>query len=252
MLRVPRPQTGRWRLVSAQWAPRNRAQQLTEGALARCCLACHDKARAGHAALLAAIGRGEVAGRLHPRYGWATRWHTRDGRPHATAGRGGDQGRNVTKTVSALAERGLAVRSRCPGLDGDYPYAITEAGLAALQDAQAGQRRPAGRPDGLPANRDGSLSRRRTSEEEKRDAGVMTTPQRAEHDRLRSLDHPRPATRIRERLPDDEWTTVPAAAADPSWPSDVQAGVAAAARRPSALSRVLPGLPSGSRQSARR
>ena len=65
----------------------------------------------------------------------------------------------------------------------------------------------------------------------------MTTPQRAEHDHLRSLDHPRPATRIRERLPDDEWTTVPAAAADPSWPSDVQAGVAAAARRPSALSR---------------
>lgn len=37
MLRVPRPQAGRWRLVSAQWAPRDRVQQLTEGAIARCC-----------------------------------------------------------------------------------------------------------------------------------------------------------------------------------------------------------------------
>jgi len=43
---------------------------------------------------------------------------------------------------------------------------------------------PPGRADGLPTNRDGSLSRSRTTDEEKEKAGVMTAAQLAEHTAL--------------------------------------------------------------------
>jgi len=257
VLGLGKPRAGRWRFVCADWAPRSLAQEPTEKALASDCPACTDKARAGYADLLAAIERGEVADRRHPQHGLAARWHTRDGRPNVTSGRGGEQGRNVTAAMLALVERGLAVRSHHPRPNGDYPYEITGAGMAVLQEARAGVRRPAGRADGLPANRDGSLSRSRTTDEEKRDAGVQTTPQRLEHELLRALDHPRPATRVRGPLPDDDWTVIPAVAADPSWPSGIRVGVAAAARRPArpagrrGLSRDVPALPRGSRQPAK-
>ena len=39
--------------------------------------------------LLAAIGRGEVAHRYHYACGWAARWHTLNGRPLRSSGRGG-------------------------------------------------------------------------------------------------------------------------------------------------------------------
>lgn len=257
-LELPRPRAGGWRLITAHWAPRHLAGQLAGEVLEEKCTACHpqDTSRAGHLATLAAISRGEVAYRCHPRHGWAVRWHTRDGQPLVTAGRGGDQGRNVTAAAAVLVERGLAAQAPLYGPDGSCPFTITAAGLAALESARAGRRRPGGRPDGLPANRDGSLSRSRTTDEEKQAAGVQTTRQKLEHGLLRALDHPRPAERVTGRLPDDQWTVVPALAADPSWASGVRDGIAAAARRPAgppgrrALSRGGAALPAVRRPSA--
>jgi len=53
------------------------------------------------------------------------------------------------------------------------------------EDDDGGAAESAARADGLPTNRDGSLSRSRTSDEEKAAAGVMTSAQLAEHNALR-------------------------------------------------------------------
>jgi len=241
-LQVAEPRGGTWRLVSAGWGSRDRARQLTGRAAAHRCPACTPpRAQPRPAELLDAIDRGEVAGRFHPRYGWAARWHTLHGRPLTTTGDGGKLGRNVTAAAAALVRRGLAEFAGDPGQHTDRAYRITQAGRDALQAAQVPRRPPAGRPDGLPANRDGSLSRSRTTDEQKQAAGVMTRPQLAEHTALRKHDHPRSAERISGSLPDDQWTApaadpeqpAPAAAAiaDPSWPYTVRQGIAAA-RRP--------------------
>lgn len=67
------------------------------------------------------------------------------------------------------------------------------------------------REDGLPTNRDGSLSRSQTSDDEKEAAGVMTSTQAKEHSRLRKLDNPRAAERSHGAPPaDDPWTGQPA------------------------------------------
>jgi hypothetical protein len=57
-------------------------------------------------------------------------------------------------------------------------------------DAQAAER-----ADGLPVNRDGSLARSQVTDEQRDQAGVMTSGQAREHGQLRKLDHPRPADR---------------------------------------------------------
>ncbi len=241
VLQVAEQPGGRWRLVSAEWGARDRATQLAGRAAAHRCPACNPP-RVLAAELLAAIERGEVADRFHPRYGWAARWHTLHGRPLTTTREGGKLGRNVTAAMAALAMRGLAEVADDPGQHADRAYRLTQAGRDALRAAQAPRRPPARRPDGLPANRDGSLSRSRTTDEQKQAAGVMTRPQQKEHTALRDLDYPRPAERIRGPLPDDRWTApaarqeqpVPAAAAieDRSWPFTVRQGIAAAGRRP--------------------
>jgi hypothetical protein len=77
--------------------------------------------------------------------------------------------------------------------------AIIAVGAADARKGIASQEevrnRQAERDDGLPVNRDGSLSRSRTTDEQKAAAGVMTSTQQAEHSKLRKLDHPRPAER---------------------------------------------------------
>jgi hypothetical protein len=84
----------------------------------------------------------------------------------------------------------------------------SKAGVASRQEVKA---RRGERDDGLPVNRDGSLSRSRTSDEEKEAAGVMTSAQHAEHT---ALQRPDPAPGKRPRLsaadPDDPWADQPA------------------------------------------
>ena len=77
----------------------------------------------------------------------------------------------------------------------------TKRGIASRQEV-AGARE---RADGLPVNRDGSLSRSRTTDEEKAAAGVMTSGQLAEHTALqpKRADQGKPAGRL-AAVPDDD------------------------------------------------
>jgi hypothetical protein len=59
----------------------------------------------------------------------------------------------------------------------------SKRGVASRQEVEA---RRAEREDGLPTNADGSLSRSRTTDEQKAAAGVMTAAQQAEHSALRA------------------------------------------------------------------
>ena len=83
----------------------------------------------------------------------------------------------------------------------------SKRGIASREEVR---NRQAERDDGLPVNRDGSLSRSRTSDEEKDAAGVMTSAQHAEHTQLAK---PPPNREPAERLPstpaDDPWQTNP-------------------------------------------
>ncbi len=83
----------------------------------------------------------------------------------------------------------------------------TKRGVASRQEVAA---RRAERDDGLPVNRDGSLSRSRTTDEEKDGAGVMTSGQHAEHSALqpKRAEQP-PAERLRSVPADDEWYAPP-------------------------------------------
>jgi len=231
-LGLPKPRGGTWRLVRAERGIPARAQ-LTERAAAHRCPSCHsDRSRAGTAQLLAAIARGEVALISHPRHGPAIRWHTRYGQRRTSRGQGGDQGMNVTAAASALVNRGLAVlAAEGQGYGPGRPFMLTAQGLELLQVMTYATRQPRpGRADGLPTNRNGSLSRSRTSDTEKNEAGSMTSIHQAEHTALRKLDSSRRAERIQGPLPDDAWT-LPPPAADPSWPLPPGAGIAAGASR---------------------
>jgi hypothetical protein len=88
----------------------------------------------------------------------------------------------------------------------------SKRGVASRQEVEA---RRAEREDGLPTNADGSLSRSRTSDDQKAAAGVMTSAQQAEHTGLRAgADGRTPAAARRaERVDsagDDVWTDQPA------------------------------------------
>jgi hypothetical protein len=206
-----RPRRAAWRLVRAERGTPDRAAQLAAllavSADDECPVCRAAKEEADRAELLAAIARGEVADRYHPRYGWAARWHTLNGEPLRAPGRpGGALGRSVSAAAAVLVRRGLAVRTvsltpaRVSG--GTWrPYRLTPGGVAALGP----------RADGLPVNRDGSLSRSRTTDEQKQRAGVMTSVQQAEHTALCRPDHPRRAERLRGPLAADRWA-IPAAA----------------------------------------
>jgi len=60
-------------------------------------------------------------------------------------------------------------------------------GIASREEVR---NRQAEREDGLPVNKDGSLSRSRTSDEQKAAAGVMTDAQLREHNQLRAQGEP--------------------------------------------------------------
>ena len=81
--------------------------------------------------------------------------------------------------------------------------ADSRAGIASREEVR---NRSAERDDGLPVNSDGTVARSKLTEEQRRDAGIMTNAQTREHGQLRKLDHPRPAERVSGPLPDDEWT----------------------------------------------
>jgi hypothetical protein len=83
-------------------------------------------------------------------------------------------------------------------------------GIASREEVR---NRAAEREDGLPVNRDGSLSRSRTSDEEKAAAGVMTGPQLKAHNALRrSPTGSRPHESLRAVPDDDPWYDVPPSA----------------------------------------
>src|SRR5215469_6613401 len=89
----------------------------------------------------------------------------------------------------------------------------TKRGIASRQEVQGARERA----DGLPVNRDGSLSRSRTSDEEKAAAGVMTSGQLAEHTALQpKRAESKPSTRL-AAVPDDDpfYDQTP-----PPWPTD--------------------------------
>lgn len=82
-------------------------------------------------------------------------------------------------------------------------------GIASREEVR---NRRAERDDGLPQNRDGSLSRSRTTDEEKAAAGVMTAAQQAEHNQMARDVHRgdgRVASRLTGADPDDPWLDAP-------------------------------------------
>jgi hypothetical protein len=85
----------------------------------------------------------------------------------------------------------------------------SKAGMASRQEVKA---RRMERDDGLPTNRDGSLSRSRTTDEEKDAAGVMTSAQLAEHTALqpKRAEQGGTVTRLPSTPPDDPWLDQPA------------------------------------------
>jgi len=83
---------------------------------------------------------------------------------------------------------------------------LAVTGAAPDDEDDDGQAAESARADGLPVNRDGSLSRSRTSDEEKDRAGVMTSAQHAEHTALQpKRAEQRPAERLATTPPDDTW-----------------------------------------------
>ncbi len=90
------------------------------------------------------------------------------------------------------------------------------------------------RPRALPRNRDGSLSRSRTTDAQKRAAGVMTAAQLAEHTALRRGAVTGKPARLAERGPlaDDPWAIRPAPPSLPVPPRPAPARVRAEGVRP--------------------
>jgi hypothetical protein len=79
--------------------------------------------------------------------------------------------------------------------------ADSRAGVASAEEVR---NRQAERD--VPVNRDGSVARSQLTDEERHQAGIMTSGEVKEHGQLRKLDHPRPADRTAGPRPDDEWT----------------------------------------------
>lgn len=203
-LGAPRPEGGTWRLVAAAFGP---SGARLNGHAASLCPDCRPpRTQPRPAELLAAIARAEIADLFHPDLLWTARWHTEYGQPVTTATRvGGHLGRNVTAGVAALVSKGLAGKAQACVSDSWIPYELTAEGTAAL--AAAGWR-----ADGVPVNKNGQVSRSRTTDQAKAHAGVMTAAELAVHTVARHLDHPRRPGRLRGLLPDDDWTVIPAAA----------------------------------------
>src|SRR5215469_2192237 len=88
----------------------------------------------------------------------------------------------------------------------------TKRGIASRQEVQGARERA----DGLPVNRDGSLSRSRTSDEEKAAAGVMTSGQLAEHTALQpKRAESKPSQRLAAVPDTDPWYDSPATGEPP-------------------------------------
>jgi hypothetical protein len=97
----------------------------------------------------------------------------------------------------------------------------SKAGVASRQEVKA---RREERADGLPTNRDGSLSRSRTSDEEKDAAGNMTSEQWAAHTALQKPDRgDGKLPRLTAADPDDPWTMEPEKRPGSSTPQQRQA-----------------------------
>jgi hypothetical protein len=95
----------------------------------------------------------------------------------------------------------------------------SKRGIASREEVR---NRQAEREDGLPVNKDGSLSRSRTSDEQKAAAGVMTDAQNREHNALRRQNEPDPAAveKLGTTPVDDPWMDGPAGLAPQDDPED--------------------------------
>jgi hypothetical protein len=78
----------------------------------------------------------------------------------------------------------------------------SKRGIASREEVR---NRQAEREDGLPVNKDGSLSRSRTSDEEKTAAGVMTDAQNREHNALAKPPAGKRSERLATTPEDDPW-----------------------------------------------
>ena len=122
---------------------------------------------------------------LDPRPGVGMAWEVFPGRTPYTRG-----------SELMNAETSAWGRAIIAALAGD-----AKKGVASREEVR---NRQAERDDGLPVNADGSLSRSRTTDEQKQAAGVMTDAQQREHNRLAK---PPPVENPVERLgttPDDD------------------------------------------------
>jgi hypothetical protein len=119
------------------------------------------------------------------------------------------------KAVMAQAERlGLDV----PALRDRYAQdndgqVLEEAPTDALQNYAAKLSKEG--KNGLPLNKDGSVSKRQSTPEQRADVGMMTPEQEAEHKRLvaEATSNPKKAERIPGGIPADEdpWASIPVA-----------------------------------------
>src|SRR5215469_7981648 len=88
----------------------------------------------------------------------------------------------------------------------------TKRGIASRQEVQGARERA----DGLPTNANGSLSRSRTTDEQKDAAGVMTSSQLAEHTALQpKRAESKPSTRLAAVPDTDPWYDSPATGEPP-------------------------------------
>lgn len=88
-------------------------------------------------------------------------------------------------------------------------YCLCAVTGVASDDDDDGQAAERARADGLPTNADGSLSRSRTTDEQKAAAGVMTSAQQAEHTALQPKRERGRVTRLPTTPADDPWAAPP-------------------------------------------
>ena len=98
-----------------------------------------------------------------------------------------------------------------PGEPGRVPGARRVAAASGTVEGTAALAAAGWRAAGVPVNKNGQVSRSRTTDRAKAHAGVMTAAELSVHTVARHLDHPRRPARLRGPLPDDDWTVVPAA-----------------------------------------
>lgn len=118
----------------------------------------------------------------------------------------------VTYPLAMLVARAttLVARQACADVLAGMSYTPEELGADVDEEGRIVGSAPVGEPEGIPRNADGSVSRSRTTDEQKQAAGVMTQAQQKEHSVLANVKDPKKAQRRgAEQGPDlaDPWAT---------------------------------------------